>query len=98
MIVSFVILKKKTFFSRTNGFYVWFPSILNSLAQSEGDATRICDVLDANRGLTNNGTLVMYIFLDIILLKLKLFCLVNVLFSLVNKCNTWSTISKHEFH
>ncbi|CAB3235203.1 unnamed protein product [Arctia plantaginis] len=45
-------------FATTNGFYVWFPSILNSLAQSDGDATRICDVLDANRGLTNNGTVI----------------------------------------
>ncbi|KAH9628100.1 hypothetical protein HF086_018316 [Spodoptera exigua] len=33
-------------FATTNGFYVWFPSILNSLAHHEGGETRICDICD----------------------------------------------------
>ncbi|XP_075976200.1 synaptic vesicle glycoprotein 2C-like isoform X2 [Anticarsia gemmatalis] len=45
-------------FATTNGFYVWFPSILNSLANhGDGEETRICDVLDANKNLANNGTM-----------------------------------------
>ncbi|KAG7310148.1 hypothetical protein JYU34_004701 [Plutella xylostella] len=42
-------------FATSNGFYVWFPSILNSLANHEGDETKICDVLGANAA-NNNGT------------------------------------------
>lgn len=48
-------------FATTNGFYVWFPSILNSLAnhgEGNGDETRICDVLDAGKNLDSNGTLI----------------------------------------
>uniref|UniRef100_A0A2A4JKW1 Major facilitator superfamily (MFS) profile domain-containing protein n=2 Tax=Heliothis virescens TaxID=7102 RepID=A0A2A4JKW1_HELVI len=43
-------------FATTNGFYVWFPSILNSLANHEGGETKICDVLDAGRDAVSNGT------------------------------------------
>ncbi|KAJ8724631.1 hypothetical protein PYW08_016105 [Mythimna loreyi] len=45
-------------FATTNGFYVWFPSILNSLANHEGGETKICDVLDADRDAVSNGTLI----------------------------------------
>ncbi|CAH0673812.1 unnamed protein product [Spodoptera exigua] len=45
-------------FATTNGFYVWFPSILNSLAHHEGGETRICDVLDAGRDAVSNGTMI----------------------------------------
>ncbi|KAF9809229.1 hypothetical protein SFRURICE_012181 [Spodoptera frugiperda] len=45
-------------FATTNGFYVWFPSILNSLAHHEGGESRICDVLDAGRDAVSNGTMV----------------------------------------
>ncbi|VVD01483.1 unnamed protein product [Leptidea sinapis] len=43
-------------FGTTNGFYVWFPSILNSLINHEGPAARLCDILDAERTLPANGT------------------------------------------
>lgn len=43
---------------RTNGFYVWFPSILNSLANHAGGDARICDILDAARVPASNGTVV----------------------------------------
>ncbi|XP_037867558.1 synaptic vesicle glycoprotein 2A [Bombyx mori] len=43
-------------FATTNGFYVWFPTILNSLANHEGGETGICDVLDASRETAANGT------------------------------------------
>ncbi|KAL4702819.1 hypothetical protein ACJJTC_003977 [Scirpophaga incertulas] len=33
-------------FATTNGFYVWFPTILNSLVSNNGTELRICDVLD----------------------------------------------------
>lgn len=45
-------------FATTNGFYVWFPSILNSLANHEGGETKICDVLDAGRDAVSNGTMI----------------------------------------
>ncbi|PZC82773.1 hypothetical protein B5X24_HaOG209871 [Helicoverpa armigera] len=45
-------------FATTNGFYVWFPSILNSLANHEGGETKICDVLDAGRDAVSNGTII----------------------------------------
>ncbi|XP_023940972.1 synaptic vesicle glycoprotein 2C isoform X2 [Bicyclus anynana] len=48
-------------FATTNGFYIWFPTILNSLANHEGAETRICDVLDANqanKASASNGTLI----------------------------------------
>ncbi|XP_026727163.1 synaptic vesicle glycoprotein 2C-like isoform X2 [Trichoplusia ni] len=45
-------------FATTNGFYVWFPSILNSLANHEGGETKICDVLDAGKDAVSNGTLI----------------------------------------
>ncbi|XP_047531889.1 organic cation/carnitine transporter 7-like isoform X1 [Vanessa atalanta] len=41
-------------FATTNGFYVWFPTILNSLVNHEGAQTRICDVLDAARAPRND--------------------------------------------
>ncbi|XP_037297073.1 uncharacterized protein LOC119190112, partial [Manduca sexta] len=43
-------------FATTNGFYVWFPSILNSLANHDGGETKICDVLDASKAAAANGT------------------------------------------
>nr|QHN70674.1 MFS transporter 6 [Limenitis arthemis astyanax] len=43
-------------FATTNGFYVWFPTILNSLANHDGAETRICDVLDASQTTDVNGT------------------------------------------
>ncbi|XP_063547949.1 uncharacterized protein LOC134755351 [Cydia strobilella] len=44
-------------FSAANGFYVWFPSILNSLANHNGakDA-RICEILDASQKAAANAT------------------------------------------
>ncbi|XP_049870514.1 synaptic vesicle glycoprotein 2B-like [Pectinophora gossypiella] len=45
-------------FASTNGFYVWFPTILNSLSSHEGGDTRICDVLEAGRAPVENGTVV----------------------------------------
>ncbi|XP_041968037.1 synaptic vesicle glycoprotein 2C-like [Aricia agestis] len=36
-----------------NGFYVWFPTILNSLAGHVGNETRICDVLVSKPSATN---------------------------------------------
>ncbi|KOB69130.1 SV2-like protein 1, partial [Operophtera brumata] len=45
----------------TNGFYVWFPTILNSLANHEGGETKICDVLDASRVSVANSTVIMLI-------------------------------------
>ncbi|XP_075972113.1 synaptic vesicle glycoprotein 2C-like isoform X2 [Anticarsia gemmatalis] len=36
-------------FAATNGFYVWFPSILNSLASNDATNMKICDVLNENR-------------------------------------------------
>ncbi|XP_053605265.1 synaptic vesicle glycoprotein 2C-like isoform X2 [Plodia interpunctella] len=38
-------------FATTNGFYVWFPTILNSVVNHEGEPMRICDVL----AYKNNG-------------------------------------------
>ncbi|KAJ0177601.1 hypothetical protein K1T71_006474 [Dendrolimus kikuchii] len=43
-------------FATTNGFYVWFPTILNSLANHNGGETRICDVLDASKAAAANST------------------------------------------
>ncbi|XP_072929405.1 putative transporter SVOPL [Epargyreus clarus] len=43
-------------FATTNGFYIWFPTILNSLTTHEGAETRICDVLDATKASADNGT------------------------------------------
>ncbi|KOB68762.1 SV2-like protein 1 [Operophtera brumata] len=56
--VQFVLFIKLTLYSlyRTNGFYVWFPTILNSLANHDGGETKICDVLDASRVPHGNGT------------------------------------------
>ncbi|KOB52149.1 SV2-like protein 1, partial [Operophtera brumata] len=56
--VQFVFFIKLTLYSRyrTNGFYVWFPTILNSLANHDGGETKICDVLDASRVPHGNGT------------------------------------------
>ncbi|CAH2085865.1 unnamed protein product [Euphydryas editha] len=34
-------------FATTNGFFIWSPTILNSLISHEGNQTRICDVMDA---------------------------------------------------
>ncbi|CAH0582861.1 unnamed protein product [Chrysodeixis includens] len=45
-------------FATTNGFYVWFPSILNSLANHDGGETKICDVLDAGKEAVSNGTMI----------------------------------------
>ncbi|CAH0723970.1 unnamed protein product, partial [Brenthis ino] len=44
-------------FATTNGFYVWFPTILNSLVNHEGEESRICDVLDSEKNKSPiNGT------------------------------------------
>lgn len=51
-----VDLTNHLFTYRTNGFYVWFPTILNSLANHDGGETKICDVLDASRVPVGNGT------------------------------------------
>ncbi|KAL0831764.1 hypothetical protein ABMA28_001303 [Loxostege sticticalis] len=45
-------------FATTNGFYVWFPSILNSLANHDGGEASICDILDATRLPADNGTMI----------------------------------------
>ncbi|KAL4702821.1 hypothetical protein ACJJTC_003979 [Scirpophaga incertulas] len=39
----------------TNGFYVWLPTILNSLLSNDGSDSRICDILSVQY---NNSTLV----------------------------------------
>ncbi|CAB3235705.1 unnamed protein product [Arctia plantaginis] len=39
-------------FAATNGFYIWFPTILNSLRSNDSANMRICDVLDATRKAT----------------------------------------------
>lgn len=36
-------------FAATNGFYIWFPTILNSLASEDGDGMTICDVIELTR-------------------------------------------------
>ncbi|XP_013192891.1 synaptic vesicle glycoprotein 2C [Amyelois transitella] len=36
-------------FATTNGFYVWFPTILNSVVNHDGGPMRICDVLAYNK-------------------------------------------------
>ncbi|XP_032516056.2 uncharacterized protein LOC116769137 [Danaus plexippus] len=43
-------------FANTNGFYVWFPTILNSLLTHDGDESRICDVLQSGHNFPNNNT------------------------------------------
>ncbi|XP_034828547.1 synaptic vesicle glycoprotein 2C-like [Maniola hyperantus] len=43
-------------FATTNGFYIWIPTILNSLANHEGAETRICAVIDASQAKHANGT------------------------------------------
>ncbi|XP_045496508.1 organic cation/carnitine transporter 7-like isoform X2 [Colias croceus] len=43
-------------FGTTNGFYVWFPTILNSVANHEGSETRICEILNAHQNVPSNGT------------------------------------------
>ncbi|XP_041968035.1 organic cation/carnitine transporter 7-like [Aricia agestis] len=45
-------------FATTNGFYVWFPTILNSLVNHNGAESKICDVLDATQSSPGNGTTV----------------------------------------
>lgn len=45
-------------FATTNGFYVWFPTILNSLANHDGGDASICDILDAARA-PDNGTAIV---------------------------------------
>ncbi|XP_026747521.1 organic cation/carnitine transporter 7-like [Trichoplusia ni] len=34
-------------FAATNGFYIWFPTILNSLALSDSTNMKICDVIES---------------------------------------------------
>ncbi|XP_039750577.1 synaptic vesicle glycoprotein 2C-like isoform X2 [Pararge aegeria] len=49
-------------FATTNGFYIWFPTILNSLANHKGVETRICAVLDASHtdsANAGNGTQIL---------------------------------------
>nr|XP_049696899.1 synaptic vesicle glycoprotein 2C [Helicoverpa armigera]XP_049696900.1 synaptic vesicle glycoprotein 2C [Helicoverpa armigera]XP_049696901.1 synaptic vesicle glycoprotein 2C [Helicoverpa armigera]XP_049696902.1 synaptic vesicle glycoprotein 2C [Helicoverpa armigera] len=36
-------------FAATNGFYIWFPTILNSLASQDSIHMKICDVIDMTR-------------------------------------------------
>ncbi|XP_073952732.1 putative transporter SVOPL [Choristoneura fumiferana] len=43
-------------FATCNGFYVWFPTILNSLANHDGVESRICDILDAGARSASNAT------------------------------------------
>lgn len=38
---------------------MWFPTILNSLANHDGVETRICDILDAGARSASNATEVM---------------------------------------
>ncbi|CAG9787451.1 unnamed protein product [Diatraea saccharalis] len=40
-------------FATTNGFYVWFPTVLNSLANHNGDESSICAILDATKAHGN---------------------------------------------
>lgn len=63
---------KQFIICRSNGFYIWFPSILNSLANSDAsnqDKT-ICDVLGADKGESLNNTMVCVIFASIRQIKL----------------------------
>ncbi|XP_068622856.1 synaptic vesicle glycoprotein 2C-like [Battus philenor] len=46
-------------FATTNGFYVWFPSILNSLANHGATDMRICDILDETKTSAINETLII---------------------------------------
>ncbi|XP_013137719.1 PREDICTED: synaptic vesicle glycoprotein 2C-like [Papilio polytes] len=46
-------------FATTNGFYVWFPTILNSLANHGATDMRICDILDASKASVLNETVVI---------------------------------------
>ncbi|CAK1543793.1 unnamed protein product [Leptosia nina] len=43
-------------FGTTNGFYVWFPTILNSVANHDGGSAGICAILDAHQKTPGNGT------------------------------------------
>ncbi|XP_045485011.1 synaptic vesicle glycoprotein 2B-like isoform X1 [Pieris rapae] len=43
-------------FGTTNGYYVWFPTILNSVANHDGEAAGICAILDAHQKSPGNGT------------------------------------------
>lgn len=61
-----IIINKINSSFRTNGFYVWFPTILNSLANHEGGETSICAVLDASKVAAANSTEVSQRFLKII--------------------------------
>ncbi|CAG4933582.1 unnamed protein product [Parnassius apollo] len=45
-------------FATTNGFYVWVPTILNSMANYGETDMSICDILDANKKTPNNDTIV----------------------------------------
>ncbi|KAI5634241.1 major facilitator superfamily domain-containing protein [Phthorimaea operculella] len=40
----------------TNGFFVWFPTILNALATHNGQSTRVCEILEASILPAHNGT------------------------------------------
>ncbi|CAH0628611.1 unnamed protein product [Chrysodeixis includens] len=39
-------------FAATNGFYIWFPTILNSLALSDSTNMKICDVIESQIEVT----------------------------------------------
>ncbi|KAM3956301.1 synaptic vesicle glycoprotein 2A [Aphomia sociella] len=43
-------------FATTNGFYVWFPTILNAVVNHDGGAMRICDILSMSDDVNSNAT------------------------------------------
>ncbi|XP_059054594.1 uncharacterized protein LOC131848685 [Achroia grisella] len=43
-------------FATTNGFYVWFPTILNAVVNHDGGPMRICDILSNSNDVSSNGT------------------------------------------
>ena len=53
-----IIIIFLTYF-RTNGFYIWFPSILNSLVNHDGAESRICDVLEAEQKMSNGTEVII---------------------------------------
>ncbi|CAG4933592.1 unnamed protein product [Parnassius apollo] len=46
-------------FSTTNGFYVWVPTILNSMANHGETDMSICDILDATKVTPDNETTIV---------------------------------------
>ncbi|XP_026759665.2 synaptic vesicle glycoprotein 2C-like [Galleria mellonella] len=43
-------------FATTNGFYVWFPTILNAVVNHDGGPMRICDILSSSSDVNSNNS------------------------------------------